>query len=223
LPFFLSGTFDTDYNRSIETYCQTPLVPPSPGLTAECPSKATPADCQKLTGPPGQGQYYACFDATPPGLSPPFKPYPNGCSNCKEISMCFPGGIPPNMFNFGNNWNTIDRQTNLKDIGGSLSGRQTDNGELSFIINNDEFFYGPNSELECKSLNSSLVIPHHFGRIVLRPAAWKSDGSCKTSSATVQCKITRIHRLNWENSGIRFLEQFFFLFFFFGFSNIFRA
>jgi hypothetical protein len=116
--------------------------------------------------------------------------------------MCFPAGIPPNIFNFGENWNTIDRQTNLKDIDGSLSGRQTDNGELSFIINNDEFFYGPNSETECKSLNSSLVIPHHFGRIVLRPAAWKSTGSCKTSSETVQCKITRIHRLNWENSGI---------------------
>jgi hypothetical protein len=122
------------------------------------------------------------------------------CDTCCDASKCGGDSFESNYINWSANWNSIDRQTNLKDMDGSLSTRATTSGKPTFIINNDVYFNGPNSETECSSLGTSLVAPYHFGRMYTVPDNWRSTESCRTNSAISKCKVLRFHRLSYSVS-----------------------
>jgi hypothetical protein len=84
------------------------------------------------------------------------------------------------------NWDgftSAERMTSLVDEDGSLAGfLSTSRSEVAvfilffsfsffslsfqaYIVNADEFFDGPNSVFECKSLNTSYVSPHHYFKL----------------------------------------------------------
>lgn len=95
-------------------------------------------------------------------------PFPNCANCCNSLNCVNATNFPTSFLTWSTNWNTIDRQTNLKvilvclfdevstdsekEMDGSISFRKTSTGYPGFIINKDVFFYGPNAESECRFL-----------------------------------------------------------------------
>ncbi len=144
LPYFQSTTFLNDIPAALEAYC--PAVFPTPGAvnrTVPC-GPCTPEQCVNGTGC-GIGVVFCVAggcnangfnDISCPGA-------------CCDTSTCVnPSNYNTRFLDFQSNWNTIDRQTNLKEMDGSISFRKTSTGFPSYIINRDVFFYGPNAEVE---------------------------------------------------------------------------
>ena len=209
LPQFLSGTFENDIKATAEIFC-----PSGGGTPPDTCNRTTPCplcDAAACASNPCSATQYRCLDAgndrscSDHGFAEPSSPHPScvSCQNCCNTETCLndSGQFLSNFLNWNANWNSIDRQTNLKEMDGSVSLRKTTTGNPGYIINKDVFFYGPHAEPECGSLDTSYVLPHHFGRVYMLPSGWNSSESCRTFNAAEHCVVLRTHRLSFENSS----------------------
>ena len=115
--------------------------------------------------------------------------------------------IGPNMLptDWGASFTSIDRQTSFFEDG-SLSGQKNSMpGRSNFVINNDRFLRSPNDNIECRSLNSSLVSPFHFYSLMFRPGGWLGPGSIRNDGIR-RSKLYQMFRLSFDNAREDFLN-----------------
>jgi len=75
---------------------------------------------------------------------------------------------------FSSAWTDIDRQTELNDDDGSLTGYKD-----TISVNKDPFFSGPEEDTECASDDTAKTSPYDYVTSVVYPACGL-DGSCPT-------------------------------------------
>ena len=115
----------------------------------------------------------------------------------------YPPGAPATLF--ADSWTDIDRQTELNDDDGSLSGL---GGTVS--VNKDQFYYAPKSPFECLSEQSCYQSPYDYVSAVVLPSGRPDNWDMRANSRT--CYGVPIYRqyLNdeekvGEQQGIRML------------------
>ena len=72
-----------------------------------------------------------------------------------------------------NGFTDVDRQTELSDDDGSLTGY-----EKTISVNNDSFFNAPTEETECESDNTAKTSPYDYVTSVVYPACAINNSCC---------------------------------------------
>jgi hypothetical protein len=117
---------------------------------------------------------------------------------------------------FDNTFTDVDRQTELNDDDGSLSGLRgavpaqfADNEESTVSVNTDSFFYAPVQALECVSELTCLQSPYDYMSAVVFPecaasggggcgVSWSSDA---TTRSTYGVPVYRQYLIGQETAG----------------------
>jgi len=84
----------------------------------------------------------------------------------------------------------VDRQTELSDDDGSLTGRQK-----SISVNNDSFFTAPVEETECESDNTAKTSPYEYVTSVVYPSCATNNTCCPPELGPDGCREP--DKLNW--------------------------
>jgi hypothetical protein len=117
-------------------------------------------------------------------IIPLFRPGTNTVSDASVQSQycSYPPGDPKTLF--ASNFTDVDRQTELNDDDGTLSGLK---GTIS--VNNDQFFWVPLKPDECLSEQTCFQVPYDYVTAVVYPdcatnnsCAGKWDAVCETTA-----------------------------------------
>jgi hypothetical protein len=156
-------------------------------------------------------------------IVPLFNPgtYDGNATAIQRLYCTYPGNQPEFLFN--TQFTDIDRQTELNDDDGSISGLSgaepqqiaDTNGTVS--VNRDQFYYAPKSPFECLSEQSCYQSPHDYVSAVVFPKSHPdppNDDNWSIQADNSQCYGVPIYRqyLNFEKGekpgeeqGIRML------------------
>lgn len=118
-------------------------------------------------------------------IEPVFKP------NSYETKVDGPDGVKAKYCNWNpgmfNGYTDVDRQTELSDDDGSLTGYQN-----TISVNNDAFFNAPTEEVECESDNTAKTSPYDYVTSVVYPGC-AMTGTCCPPGA----KCEEPNDINW--------------------------
>ena len=125
----------------------------------------------------------------------------------RKTYCTFPAGNPKLLFS--ESFTDIDRQTELNDDDGSLSGlsgavpQQISDTNGTISVNKDQFYYAPKTTFECLSEQTCYQSPHDYVSAVVYP-----ECAAQSGNPDKDCRIWKGDCTDWNCYGVPIYRQY---------------
>ncbi len=125
----------------------------------------------------------------------------------RKTYCTFPAGNPKLLFS--ESFTDIDRQTELNDDDGSLSGlsgavpQQISDTNGTISVNKDQFYYAPKTTFECLSEQTCYQSPHDYVTAVVYP-----ECAAQSGNPDKDCRIWKGDCTDWNCYGVPIYRQY---------------